>query len=219
MSFPVGPLESSVTTLSFAVLLRDRLTFADSLAGEVTVTAGSATGLRKGSSGIFVFFSFPTGAIPLSVRSSADTPYYLPATIAVTLPMPSPLWPAFPDSTIADPSLDLWDPNQPAAYRTQFLQACLAPSIAYPFDSGATLVRGFVTDSATKAALADVTVSSSAATLPYVTGADGQFVLVFQQPPALPTPVTILAQRQGHADVSQQVALRRAATVTLQINI
>jgi hypothetical protein len=219
MTFPVGPLESSVTTLSFALLLRDRLTFADSLAGEVTVTASSTTGLRQGSSGVFVFFSLAKGAIPLSVHSSADTPYYLPTTIAVTLPMPSPLWPAFPDSTIADLSLDLWDPKQPAAYRMQFLQACLAPSIAYPFDSGTTLVRGVVADSTTKAALADVTLSSSAATLPYVTGADGQFVLVFQQPPALPTPVTILAQRPGHPDVSQQVAIRRAATVTLQISI
>lgn len=220
MTFPVGRLEFSVTTLSFALLLRDRLTFADALAGDVTVTAGSATGLRKGSSGVFVFFSLGKGPISLSVRSSADTPYYLPTTIAVTLPMTSPLWPAFPDSEIADPSLDLWDLKQPAAYRTQFLQACLAPSVAYPFDSGATLVRGYVTDSATKAALADVTVSSSAATLSYVTGADGQFVLVVQQPPALPTPpVTILAQRQGHPDVSQQVALQRAATVTLEIKI
>jgi hypothetical protein len=220
MTFPVGSLESSVTTLSFALILRDRLSFADALAGQMTVTAGSATGLRRGSSGEFVFFGLAKGPISLSVRSSANTPYYLPTTIAVTLPMTSPLWPAYPDSAIADLTLDLWDPNQPAAYRSQFLAACLSPSIAYPFDSGATLVRGVVTDSGTKAALANATVSSSAATLPYVTGADGQFVLVFQQPPALPTPpVTILAQCAGQTDVSSQVALQRAATVTLQISM
>ena len=81
-------------------------------------------------------------------------------------------------------------------------------------------MRGTVTDSATKTALADVTVSdSSGSTLPYVTGADGQFVLVFQQAPALPTSVTIRAQRPGHPDVDTPVTVRRAATVTLPINV
>ena len=220
MSFPIGPLEASVTKLSFALLLRDNLTFADALAGEVGVTAGARTGQRKGTTGAFLFFSLENGPISLSVRSKPNTPYYLPTDIPVTIPMPSVGWPAFPDITLADPSLDLWDPRQPPAYRTQFLQACLAPSIAYPFDSGATLVRGAVTDSATKKALADVTVSdSTGATLPYVTSADGQFVLVFQQPPALPTPVTIRAQLPGQPDVDAQVILRRAATVTLQISV
>ncbi len=220
MTFPVGSLESSVTTLSFALLLRDRLTFADALAGDVGATAGPITGQRKGTTGAFVFFSFKNGPTTLKVRSAPSTPYYLPADIAVTVPMPSALWPAFPDITLANPALALWDPNQPAAYRTQFLQACLAPSIAYPFDSGATLVRGTVTNSATKKALAGVTVSdASGSTLSYVTSADGQFVLVFQQPPASPTPVTIRVQRAGQPEVDTQVTLRRAATATLLIAI
>ncbi|MGB8843089.1 MAG: hypothetical protein WCC64_18695 [Aliidongia sp.] len=220
MTFPIGPLEASVTDLSFALLLRDRLTFADALAGNVGVTEGSRIGQRKGTTGTFLFFDLNKGPISLSVRCAPDTPYYLPADIPVTVPMPSALWPAFPDITLADPSLALWDPKQPAAYRTQFLQACLAPSIDYPFDPGATLVRGTVTDSASKKTLAGVTVSdSSGNTLPYVTDTDGQFVLVFQQPAALPTSVTIRAQRQGHPDVDTQVTVRRAATVTLQIGL
>ena len=126
MSFPIGPLEASVTKLSFALLLRDNLTFADALAGDVEVTAGSRTGQRKGTTGAFLFSSLGNGPISLSVRSAPNTPYYLPTDIPVTIPMPSVLWPAFPDITLANPSLDLWDPKQPPAYRTQFLQACLA---------------------------------------------------------------------------------------------
>jgi len=219
VSFPIGPLEASVTKLSFALLLRDNLTFADALAGDVEVTAGSRTGQRKGTTGAFLFSSLGNGPISLSVRSAPNTPYYLPTDIPVTIPMPSVLWPAFPDITLANPSLDLWDPKQPPAYRTQFLQACLAPSIAYPFDSGATLARGTVTNSVTKQAQAGVTVDSPGSTLPYVTSADGQFVLVFQQPPALPTLITIRAQRPGQPDVDAQITLRRAATVTLQISV
>jgi hypothetical protein len=226
MSFPIGPSEKSVTTLSFALLLRDRLTFADALSGDVGVAAGSIIGERKGSSGTFLFFGLGTGSLNFSVRSAPYTPYYLPVNIPVTVPMPSPLWPAFPDITLADPSLPLWDPNQRAAYRTQFLQACLSPTVAYPFDSGATLVRGTVlvpgtvTDSASKKPVGGVTVSAlSGDAMPYLTAADGQFVLMLQQPAALPTDVTIRAQRPGHPDVDTKVKVRRASTVTLEIDL
>jgi hypothetical protein len=55
--------------------------------------------------------------------------------------------------------------------------------------------------------------------MPYVTGADGQFVLALQQPPALPTSVTISAQQQGGPVVNNSVTVRRADTATLTINL
>jgi hypothetical protein len=220
MSFPTIPLESDVTQLSFALLLRDGLTLGDELLGDVMVTAASRVGARKGSSGEFLFFGLGAGPLTLSVRSDLDTPYYLPADIAVTLPMPSPGWPAFPDATVADPSLPLWDPKQALAFRTQFLAACLAPSIAYPFDAGATLVRGTAQDAASGKFVKGVTVSApSDDAIPYVTGDDGQFVLALQKPPALPAPITIRARRPRRPDVDNQVTVQRAATTTLTISL
>jgi hypothetical protein len=76
MSLATGPLEQSVTQLSFALLLRDGLTFENALAGDVTVTASASSGLRKDSSGVFVFFGLAAGAYVFAVSSAADTPYY-----------------------------------------------------------------------------------------------------------------------------------------------
>jgi hypothetical protein len=219
MNFPIGPLEHLGLRLAFALLLRDRLTFADALFGNVSVTAGSRAGSRKDSSGTFLFFALPNGAVDFAVRSGADTPYYLPIDITVTIPPPSPPppWPAFPDISLANPDLLLWDPNQPDAYRTQFLQCCLSPAIAYPFDPSATLVRGTVLQGDTR--VTGVTISDlGSLALPYVTGADGQFVLVFQKPPSQPN-VTIRARRAGNRDVEVSVAVRRAATVSAVINL
>jgi hypothetical protein len=217
MSFPIGPLEHSQTRLTLALLLRDRLTFADALVGNVGVTAGPGTGWRKNGSGTFLFFKLPNGAVDLAVRSAADTPYYLPADITVTIPPASPLWPAFPNISLANPALPLSDPGQPAAYRTQFLQCCLSPAIAYPFDPAATLVRGTVLHG--DARVSGVTISDlGGLALPYVTAADGQFVLVFQKPLGPPTNVTIRAARGGNPDVDVTVMVRRAATTSVVIN-
>jgi hypothetical protein len=218
MSFPVGPLEAFETKLVFALLLRDRLRLQDTLEGGVTVTAGLQAGFQKDSSGTFLFFNLSKGSVGFKVRSNPDTPYYLPIDLTVTIPLPSPLWPAFPDLSLADKTLPLWDPNQPAAFRAQFLESCLSPSCAYPFDSGATLVRGTVLKAG--APLAGVTVSDTAgATWPYVTGADGQFVLIFQEPAALPTPVTIRAELAGNPTVDTPVTVLRAVTGTLTIKL
>jgi len=218
MSFSIGQLETSEAKLVFALLLRDRLTLTDSLIGDVSVTSGPWTGWRKEASGTFLFLSLPNGTFDLTVRSSRDTPYYLPTDITVSIPPASTLWPAFPDISLADPTLLLSDPAQPATYRAQFLRACLSPSIAYPFDAGATLVRGIVSQGGTP--VGNVTVSDVAGNaLPYVTGADGQFVLVFQQPPALPTSVTIRAHRSGNPDVDTNVTIRRATTVAVPIAV
>jgi hypothetical protein len=156
--------------------------------------------------------------VDLAVRSGVDTPYYLPTDITVTLPPASPLWPAFPDISIANSSLPLWDPGQPAPYRTQFLQSCLSPTTAYPFDSAATLVRGTVLHAGAPAPAATVSDVGGLA-LPYVTAADGQFVLLFQKAPGPPTNVTIRAQRGGNPDVHVNVMVHRAATASVVINV
>ena len=128
MSFPIGPPESSVTKLSLALLLRDRLTFADALVGDIGVTAGSRIGERKGLSGTFLFFGLGPGSLDFSVRSAPDTPYYLPLNIRVTVPMPSPLWPAFPDITLADPILASLGPK-PAYAISDAISAGLLVSV------------------------------------------------------------------------------------------
>jgi hypothetical protein len=218
MSFSTFLPELSETQLGFALLLRDRLTFENTLAGTVTVTTVGLAGTRKSTSGTFVFFNPPKGKLDFAVRSDPATPYYIPVDLTLTIPPPSPTLPAFPDISLADRNLMLWDPGQPAAWRTQFLQACLSPTVAYPFDSGATLVRGTVLQGGQP--LAGVTVFDTAGTaLPYATAADGQFVLLLPEPPALPSPVTIRARRAGNPDVDAQVTVTRAATVTLRINL
>jgi hypothetical protein len=218
MSFRTGPLEHSKIQLTFALLLRDRLTFADALVGNVGVRAGPRAGWRKNGSGTFLFFELPNGAVDLAVRSAADTPYYLPADIIVSIPPASPLWPAFPDISLANPALPLSDPGQPAAYRTQFLQCCLSPAIAYPFDPTATLVRGTVLHGDARVPGVEISDLGGLA-LPYVTAADGQFVLVFQKPPGPPTNLTIRARRRGGPDVDVNVMVRRAATTSVVINL
>jgi hypothetical protein len=219
MSFPVGPFETSETQLAFALMLRDGLTLADALAGEVTVMAGAQKGQQKSVTGTFLFFQLPKGALQLAVRSNPDTPYYLPVDLTVTIPPPSPLWPAFPDISLADKTLPLSDPKQPSAYRAQFLQTCLSPTTAYPFDAGATLVRGTVLHADAPLAGVKLFVPADNTVLPYATAADGQFVLLFPQPVAQPTAVTIRAQRAGNTDVDTQVTVARAATVTARINL
>jgi hypothetical protein len=218
MSFPTNPLEQNDTRLKFALLLRDRLNFSTQLLGDVTVAAGPRAGWRKDTSGTFLFFDLPAGSVDFAVRSAADTPFYLPTDVTVMLPPASLTWPAFPDIALADPSLMLWDPAQPPAYRTQFLQACLTPAVAYPFDPTATLLRGMVLHAG--APLAGVTMSDVAGNAPSsFTGADGQFVLAFQSPPTSPVNVTVRAHRAGSPDVDTSVMIRRGTTTAVQINV
>jgi hypothetical protein len=218
MGFVTFPPEQNDTKLIFALRLRDRLTLLDALAGDVSVTAGAATGWRKGGSGTFLFFSLPNGPTTFAVRSGPDTPFYLPTDINVTLPAGTALWPAFPDITLANPTLPLSDPGQPAAYRTQFLQCALQPAIAYPFDNGATLLRGMVLQAGVAVSGASVfDVPGNA--LPYTTGADGQFVLVWTNPPAAPVATTIRTQRAGHPDVDTTVTIQRGVTTAVTINV
>jgi hypothetical protein len=218
MTVALPILETSSTALSFALILRDRLTSADALQGDVTVSAGARQGLQKSGSGTFVFFNLPAGAVTFRVTSAAATPFYRPLVLPLVLPVGSPQWPAYPDIALADPTLPLASPAQPAAYRTQFLACALTPDIAYPFDPGATLVRGIVQSGGAGAAGATVFDVAGAAA-PFVTDASGEFVLAWLQSPAVSVAATIRVQRQGHPDIDTNILVSRAATIALVINV
>jgi hypothetical protein len=218
MPFPILKGEDLKDSLQFALLLRDGFADTDQLLGDVTVTSGNVNGRQKGSSGAFLFYSLKPGLQSLKVSSGAYTPYYLPATIAVTVPMPSPLWPAFPDVTQADPTLPLGDPGQPAAYRTQRQTATLLPSSSYPFLAGTTLIRGTVLHGGQS--LSGATVRLTGGTDPsYTTGADGQFVLFLANAPGLPTTVVVTATCPGLPDGSANVTVVRGLTAAVTINM
>lgn len=218
MSFPVLASESVEVTLQFALMLRDGFANSDQLLGEVTVTSGVIEGEQKDGTGNFLFYDLKPGAQTMNVTCGTDTPYYLPVQIAVTVPMPSALWPAFPDITLANPSLPLSDPGQTAAYKAQRAAATLQPTTAYPFPSSATLIRGTVLHSG--APLASATVQLTGGPDPaYLTGSDGQFVLYVSSPPGLPQAATITATHAGLANGTANITVLRGLTVSATINM
>jgi hypothetical protein len=217
MPFPTVLGESLVVTLQFALLLRDGFTGSDQLLGDVKVKSGTFAGRQKDSSGAFLFFDLPPGPQSFLVSSGVNTPYYQPITIAVTVPMPSLLWPAFPDRTLADTSLPLDDPGQPAAYIAQRQLATLLPRTAYPFPSGTTLIRGAVLHGGLP--LSAATVQAAGTDPAYVTGADGEFVLFVSSPSGVPQVVAVTAKHAGLADGSSSVTVMRGLSVSTVINM
>jgi hypothetical protein len=218
MPFPTFPAESRETTLQFALLLRDGVTKSSELQGDVMVTSGTIEGQQKDSSGAFLFYDLKPGAQTLAVTSGPYTPYYLPAKIPVTVPMPNVLWPAFPDVTLADPTLPLGDSGQTAAYKAQRQQATLLPTNQYPFLPGMTLIRGTVLHGGVP--LAAATVQEGSGTDPaYTTGADGQFVIFLSNPPGIPQQVTLNATAASLPAGSANVTVIRGLTVSVTINM
>jgi hypothetical protein len=218
MPFPTLPGEFITTTLQFALLLRDAVTNSGELVGDVTVTSGAIEGQQKNSAGTFLFYALKNGAQNFAVTCGLYTPYYVPTTIDVTLPMPNNLWPAFPDVTLANPSLPLGDPGQTAAYIAQRKQATLLPTNQYPFPAGSTLIRGTVTQGGSP--LAGATIAEAGGTDPgYTTGADGQFVILVSSPPAIPQQVTLNVTVAGKAAGSATVTVIRGLTVSATINL
>jgi hypothetical protein len=138
---------------SLVLELRDGFTDSNVLQGNVDVTIGKNSPLfRKDPEATFVFANLPNGSYTLKVTSTPDQPYYLPAAIPITVPLPvlsDTTWPqpwtGYPNVTLADPALTLDDPAQSAAYLAQRELASLQPTTSYPFPSGTTLVRGQVT--------------------------------------------------------------------------
>jgi len=218
MAFPITQPEIMQQSLQFALLLRDAFADSAQLLGGVGVSCQGVQGQRKDSSGTFLFNGLTPGALVFAVSSDPGTPYYQPLIVPVALPMPSALWPAFPDRTAADPNLPLGDPGQAAAYRAQRQQATLLPTTGYPFPPGATLIRGTVRHGGQP--LPAATVQQVGGTDPsFTTGADGQFVLYVSNAPGLAQQVTVKAQCAGLPDQSVNVTLTRGLTVTTNIDM
>ncbi len=209
--------ETRELELALAVLLFDRFTGENALLGttEVRVSGQAVTPFVRPGEATYLFFGLPPGAYTFEVLSHADTPYYLPVSIPLVLPMPSPLWPAFPDQTLADPSKQLSDPTQTPAYRAQRQLATLQPAVAYPFPGGATLVRGTVF--AGGLPLAGARVRRLGDTLEYTTGNTGEFVLFFPRIQGTGETVTLRSSHPAHPDVDVLVNVRRGMTVLTTI--
>lgn len=218
MPFPttIAP-ETTTSTCRLALLLEDAFRREPRLVGPVAVQVdGQPLPWLKTPDATFIFFELPDGAYTVHVASDPLYPYYRAVDIPVTLPVADPRWPAFPDRSIADDTLRLDDPTQPAAYRAQRDRAALRPTTRYPFPVGATLVRGAIT--AGGAPLAGATVSvDGGPELPYGTDADGTFVIFFEPPGAVEAPATLRAQHAAKPDVTVPAVVRRGVTTVVNI--
>jgi hypothetical protein len=217
MTYMKPAVTEELRVRGFALQLYDGFTGQPQLEGEMSVTiAGKRPPLEKTDSSTFVFIDIAPGDYSISVRSLDRTPYYLPVVVPVTLPMPDPLWQAYPDLSVADRSKPLDDPTQPQAYRDQRALALLAPTPHYPFPEGATLLRGAVLAGATP--LAGATVIRVGDPVGTASDATGEFVLFFHDVGARGQAATIRAAHPllaEHLDV--QVTLQRGVTVSTRI--
>jgi hypothetical protein len=206
--------ETRQLQLTLALLLADGFTGGSELLGTVTVTAETGpVGLQKSPYGTYLFFGLAAGLHTLQVRSLEG--YYQPVDIPLVVPLPSPLWPAYPDRSIANPTIPLDDPAQPAAYRAQRELATLMPTAQYPFPAGATLVRGTVTHLG--APLSGALVDQAGGLQVYITASDGQYVLFFTQTSGIAQTVTLRATHAALPDANVPVDLARGTTVSQNI--
>lgn len=212
----VGP-ETLTVTCRLALLLEDGFVREPRLAGPVVVRIDQEPApWQKPGESTWIFFALSDGVHTVHVESNLLYPYYRGVDIPVAVPPADPRWPAYPDRSIADPALKLDDPGQPAPYRAQRALASLQPTAAYPFPPGATLVRGRVT--AGGAALAGATVSVDGGTqLPYLSEANGSFVIFFEPPGQMDAPVTLRAQHPAKPDVLTPAIVRRGVTTVIDI--
>jgi hypothetical protein len=201
---------------SLVIQLTDGVTGSKQLAGTVDVRIGSQpAAFGKEYEATFVFLDLPAGLHNVSVVSAPTTPFYLPATIPVSIPLTTELWPAFPDIALADLTKPLDDPLQPPAYRAQRELASLLPAPAYPFGPDVTLARGTVRSAGLP--LAGALVRRSGDPAGFTTRDSGEFVLFFDDVPGRSQSATIVASCPGKPDVSATVTLLRAATVSLDM--
>jgi hypothetical protein len=208
----------------FALRLTDYLTRQPVLAGPVDAEiVGFAQSkyarrepTRAENGSAFVFTNIPDGIHDITISSPPEAPFYRAVTLTVTVPFADPLWPAFPDLNLADPTLPLSDPAQPIAFRDQYRLAALLPSTAYPFPANATLVRGTIFAGAVE--LSGATVQRVGGDeVPYVTGEKGDYVLVFENPPLTTETVTLRASHPLKAPIDVFVDVVREMTVTADI--
>lgn len=202
--------DTNEVQLSFAITFYDGFTGESRLAGATAVklTGLEVAPIQKAPDSVFLFFNLKTG--PYKVH--AENQFYItPNDIAITLPMPNRLWPAYPDATLADPSKPLDDPTQSPAYLAQRANVILAPATAYPFPDGATLVRGTVRSVGNPLQGAQVGDASGGATFP--TGSDGQYVLSLPRLTGSSGVISLRATHPLHAAVVQKVTAVRGMTV------
>ena len=150
------------------LLLWDGFTGSNLLAGDVKVNIGVTKPQFQAGPGQCAFGQLANGSYTVSVQSAPGEPYYLPASIPITLPFPRPVdtlwdqppvWMGYPDIVLADPDKTLDDPEQTVAYLGQRALATLSPTTSYPFPAGTTLLRGVVTASGVPLSGALVTTS------------------------------------------------------------
>ena len=213
----------TITTRGFALQLFDGFNNASQLQCPVIITMPGYT-KNKGvpfeqtDSSTFIFFDLTPGQYTVSVAMNQQTPFYLPASFPVTVPAATSIWQVFPDISLADITLDLDDPTQPAAYLAQRSQATLQPTPHYPFPSDASLVRGVVTLNAQP--LASATVIRVGDATGTTTDANGEFVLFFSDWSALAATETIQATAPTvPAPVQKQITVQRGTTVSASIEM
>ena len=218
MSFSIGQLETSEAKLVFALLLRDRLTLTDSLIGDVSVTSGPWTGWRKEASGTFLFLSLPNGTFDLTVRSSRDR--------AVLSPDGYHCEHSALHRRCGRLSRTSRSRTRRCSCRTRRNRRRIARSSCGPASRHQSPTRSMQARRCVRAHRVagrhasrerNGTRTWRETRLPYAAGADGRFVLVCRQPPALPsrrddTRAPAAANPDVDSDGSDS---RRAATVAV----
>jgi hypothetical protein len=232
--------------LVFALMLLDRFTETAEPVGKLTVRIASQpfeppfVAVQQPGQASFFFFDLPPAAYTLQVRSNRDgkvddakppqedeppyyyfseAPYYFPVDIPIVVPPPNGQWPAFPNLLLANQTIPLTDPAQPAAFRDQRALATLQPTTSYPFPTGASLLRGRVLASGNPLANARVRrfpipINDD---LEYRTGPDGYYVLFFNKVKGAEEQITVRASHVSQPDKDQPVTIRRGMTVTQNI--
>lgn len=168
---------------------------------------------RRQSDATFLFFDLQPGSYTFEVRS----PYYVSLDVTAAVPQSDPKWPAFPDITLADESLPLDSPAQPAAYRAQRSATTLQPSVRYPFSRGTTLVRGIVRGSGQ--VLAGASVRRQGDPTAALTDAAGEYVLFFTDLAGSGQTVTLEASHPLYTTVTAPVDVVRGFTVVRDFSL
>jgi hypothetical protein len=236
--FQIADPDVRELSVVFAIMLSDRFTENNQLAGRIAVRIANQPATKpfvpkqQPGQATFGFFDLPPANYTIEVRSNregriddpdhpeidtppyylSEPPYYFAVDVPITFPVAHPLWPAFPDLLSADQSKPLDDPTQPLAFRQQRAVALLQPTTAYPFPIGTTLVRGTVLSGGLP--LANARVRRVGGDLEYPTGPDGQYVLFFKSVVGASEVMTLRASHALHPDVDQAVEVRRGMTVT-----
>ena len=209
--------------LDFGLLLTDAFTKTAGWEGVVAVTVAGMPQTRpylpiaKRDQGAFLFHELPAGNYTFQARSDPDTPYHQPVDFPVALPFGNARWPVFPDIGLADPTLRLDDPAQPAAYRAQRAQAALQPTTAYPFPVDATLLRGTVRSGGNP--LPGATVTRTIDNASVATDQHGEYVLHFPIVNGATKTFALTVSHAAHGTANFNIEIARESTVVADFTL